>query len=216
MCSWCYAFKPVLASLRQQLPDDMEFVALLGGLAPDTNDPMPEAMRQQLQDTWRRIEIKVPGIEFNHDFWDKWQQTQPRRATYPACRAVIAAHSFDFLEMDSPDSHQFENLMIAAIQKAYYQQALNPSDKQILITLAETIGLDRSAFKKVLEAEACQLELDKQIAQSQQMNARSYPSLVLGITQNDSKNSSFWPVSIDYRNAESMLETINMLLEFED
>ncbi|NOQ78578.1 MAG: DsbA family protein, partial [Gammaproteobacteria bacterium] len=62
MCSWCYAFKPVLQQLRQQLkiryPDNLELVSLLGGLATDTDAAMPAEMRRQLHATWQRIEQK--------------------------------------------------------------------------------------------------------------------------------------------------------------
>ncbi len=205
MCSWCYAFKPALKQLRQQLPHEMTFSSLLGGLAADTDLAMPSEMRQQLQATWQRIEQKVPGIHFNFDFWNNWQQTQPRRATYPACRAVIAAHSFEL----SSSKDKYEELMINAIQSAYYQQALNPSDNTVLVKLAGDIGLNEQSFQEQLEAPETQQELEKQIAQTRQMNALSYPSLILQIDQ------SFWPVSIDYLNSDSIIETINMLLEFE-
>jgi len=216
MCSWCYAFKPVLQQLRQQLiqqpPEVIEFKSLLGGLAGDTDSPMPVEMRQQLQATWQHIEQKVPEIGFNYDFWNNWRQIQPRRSTYPACRAVIAAHTFDKnidKSFDKSTAHKNEALMINAIQEAYYQHALNPSDNHVLIKLASEIGLDKQLFQTQLLAEQTQIELDKQIAQSQQMNALSFPSLVLNIDQ------SFWPVSIDYLSPDSILETINMLLEFE-
>lgn len=207
MCSWCYAFKPVLQQLRQQLPEGIEFKSLLGGLAGDTDLPMPAEMRQQLQTTWQRIETKVTGIHFNYGFWSNWQQTQPRRSTYPACRAVITAHTFD-KNIDKKAACKYQELMINAIQDAYYQQALNPSDSHVLIKLASEIGLDKKLFEAEFQAEHTQMELNKQIAKSQQMNAISYPSLVLNIDQ------SFWPVSIDYHNLEPILETINMLLEF--
>ncbi|MCW8930846.1 MAG: DsbA family protein [Gammaproteobacteria bacterium] len=205
MCSWCYAFKAILKQLRQQLPNDMEFISILGGLAIDTDLPMPADMRQQLQATWQRIEQKVPDIQFNYDFWNNWQQTHPRRATYPACRAVIAAHYFD----QNDNDHTYEELMIDAIQNAYYKHALNPSDDSVLIKLSGEIGLDEDLFKAELKSIQTQQELDKQILQSQQMNALSYPSLVLKVDQ------SFWPVSIDYHSTDSMLQTIHMLIEFE-
>lgn len=78
MCSWCYAVKPVLQKLREKLPEELEFKSLLGGLAIDTDLPMPAEMRQQLHATWQRIEQKVPGIQFNYDFWNNWQLTHPR------------------------------------------------------------------------------------------------------------------------------------------
>jgi putative protein-disulfide isomerase len=209
MCSWCYAFKPALKQLRQQLPKEIEWITLLGGLADDTNAPMPEKLRQQLCATWLSIEKKVPEIKFNYAFWDDWQHTQPRRATYPACRAVIAAHSFDRHNSDGTQVHTYENLIIDAIQTAYYQQALNPSDNSVLIKLAGEIGLNKSLFQTELSATHTQNELDNQIGQSRQMNVSSYPSLVLKIDQ------GFWPVSIDYQTPDSMLEVVNLLLEFE-
>ncbi len=204
MCSWCYAFKPVLKQLQQQLPEGVGFSRLSGGLAADSDEPMPAAMRRLLRSTWERIEQKVPGIEFNYVFWDNWQETQPRRSTYPACRAVIAAHHFD-----QDGSDKYETLMIEAIQQAYYQQALNPSDTDVLLKLAVQAGLDEMQFSKQLQAEQTQTELARQIAQCRQMNARSFPSLVLQIEQ------SFWPVSIDYLSVAPILESINMLLDFE-
>ena len=213
MCSWCYAFKPVLQQLRQQLPKELEFVSLLGGLAADTDSPMPAAMRQQLQATWQRIEQKVADIRFNYDFWDSWQQTQPRRSTYPACRAVIAAHTFDnsFDNSDDQNSdHKYQELMTSAIQTAYYQQALNPSDNTVLIDLATQIGLHKEQFQQRLFAEQTQLILEHKLALCRQMNARSYPSLILKI------DTSYWPISIDYHNADSIMKNIEILLDFEN
>ncbi|MDX2504509.1 MAG: DsbA family protein [Gammaproteobacteria bacterium] len=201
MCSWCYAFKLVLQQLQQQLPQDIEFISLLGGLAADTDSPMPIAMQQQLQATWQRIEQKVPGIHFNYNFW---QHCQPRRSTYPACRAVIAASRFD-----QNNTHSYETLMIEAIQNAYYQQAKNPSDDPTLVQLATQIGLDEQSFQEIFQAQQTQLELDRQLAMSQQLNAHSYPSLIIKI------GTGFWPVSIDYLSPDPILETINLLLEFE-
>ena len=209
MCSWCYAFKPVLQQLRLQLkksyPDNLQLVSLLGGLAIDTDAAMPAEMRQQLHATWQRIEQKVPTIQFNYAFWDNWQHTQPRRSTYPACRAVIAAHSFD-----SSSEKKYEELMVDSIQKAYYQQALNPSDNNVLIELATQIGLPKKEFEELLLDKDTQQTLEQQLDQCQKMNVRSYPSLILKI------DTSYWPISIDYHNSDSILENIALLIDFED
>ena len=193
MCSWCYAFAPVLKQLRQQLPEPMQFVTLLGGLAADTDLPMPAELQQQLQATWRRIEQKVPGIHFNYDFWSLSEQTRPRRATYPACRAVIAAE-----DLREP--------MFQAIQRAYYQQARNPSDDNTLIELAEEIGLVSQQFQKKLNHKNTQQELQRQISLSRQLNVSSFPSLVLKI------DSNYWPVNIDYHHVDNILQSIKDLL----
>ena len=114
MCSWCWGFKPQWHKLQEALPDTVTTQYVLGGLAPDTNDPMPEPMQQMLQQTWHQIAQSIPGTQFNHEFWSL---NTPRRSTYPACRAVLAARV---------QNAAFEEPMITSIQEAYYLHAQNP------------------------------------------------------------------------------------------
>jgi len=195
MCSWCYAFAPVWRQLKAALPPEIMVVRLLGGLAPDSDEPMPEAMRIRLQQTWHRIERSVPGTTFNHDFW---QQCRPRRATYPACRAVIAARA---------QGTQYDEAMTAAIQRAYYREARNPSDNDTLIDLAMALGLDVAAFTAALNSAEVESELQREIARTRQLGVDSFPSLVLAV------GDSRWPIAIDYRDSEPMRDTIDFLLE---
>ena len=116
MCSWCWGFRPVWEELQARLPAEVRVQPILGGLAPDSDQPMAPDMQSHLQDTWRRIEQRIPGTSFNFAFWEN---CSPRRSTYPACRAVIAAGA------QGPGQ---ESNMVLAIQRAYYQQARNPSD----------------------------------------------------------------------------------------
>jgi putative protein-disulfide isomerase len=69
MCSWCWGFRPALETLLAGLPPAIEVERLLGGLAPDSREPMPQSLREQLQQTWRRIQECIPGARFNFDFW---------------------------------------------------------------------------------------------------------------------------------------------------
>jgi len=195
MCSWCWGFTPVLTELLSSLPSDIEVIRLLGGLAFDSDESMPIEMQTMLQETWRRIETKIPGTEFNFDFWT---QCQPRRSTYPSCRAVIAARQQD---------EQFDEGMTRAIQIAYYQQARNPSDLATLIELADELGLEVERFKQDITSVDTQQQLEKEIALSQELFAESFPSLVLQV------GSSSWQVPIDYLKVSPMLELINKLIE---
>jgi putative protein-disulfide isomerase len=194
MCSWCWAFRPTLAELLSRLPAGMSHSRLLGGLAPDSDQPMPSAMREQLQATWRRIQAKLPATDFNFDFWTC---NTPRRSTYPACRAVIAARSLD---------ESMDEAMTLAIQQAYYLQARNPSDDITLIELAGELGLDRELFGERLNSPQTQQQLAAEIDQTARMGARSFPSLVLQDRQ------GFWPLAVDYQSADVILDSLHMIL----
>lgn len=167
MCSWCWAFRPVWASIRSDLAADIQVSSLLGGLAADTAAPMPVEMQQGIRGIWQTIQQRVPGTEFNFDFWAR---CQPRRATFPACRAVIAARE---------QSPAFEESMIVAIQQAYYLQARNPSDDATLIELAGELGLDAERFAGDLQSDRVQALLLDEIRRARRLGADSFPSLVL-------------------------------------
>lgn len=198
MCSWCWAFNPVWEILQARLQGSVEVVYVLGGLASDSEDPMAPAMRKKIENIWRDIEIEVPGTRFNFDFW---KVCTPRRSTYMACRAVIAAHHI------APD---FGLQMIRSIQMAYYLHAQNPSDKSVLIDLAVKIGMDREQFAKILDAEETDQELRSQIHFARKMGVWSFPALVLHRAGFD-----YQVLKIDYLDAKTMLEQIRLITESE-
>ena len=52
MCSWCWGFEPVRAQLFDAISSSMNIRTLVGGLAPDSDDPMPAGMQASLKQTW--------------------------------------------------------------------------------------------------------------------------------------------------------------------
>lgn len=194
MCSWCWGFRPILLEFRNKLPRNLNLVSLVGGLAPDSTKPMDLGMRDSLQQTWRHIQNTIPGTGFNFDFWT---ENTPRRSTYPACRAVIAARHLKGMEDE----------MTLAIQQAYYLKAQNPSDLSTLTDAAVAIGLDQGAFVELMKSPAIEEMLSQELTQVQSIGVTSFPSLVLetGMCLQD--------IGIDYRHADSMLEKVQSGLE---
>lgn len=214
MCAWCWGFRPAWQKIQAELVEhypDLTVRYVLGGLAPDSNEPMPLEMRQYIQKNWRRIQSVIPDIEFNDDFWVK---CQPRRSTYPACRAVIAAANMSFHSCDKPSdnqgSSQTEAAMILAIQQAYYLHASNPSDDAVLGECAASIGLDREQFLAQLNHPNTQQHLLDDIALYQTLSrstgAAGFPSLVLD------NNGRQMAVPIDYNNPSVSLDFIRLAL----
>lgn len=190
MCSWCWGFEPTRRELFAALAEGMDIRRLVGGLAPDSEVPMPQSMREMLQQTWRRIEQTIPGTRFNHDFWTN---NEPRRSTYPANRAVLAART---------QGAEFDALMTARIQQAYYLEARNPSDNDTLVDLAADIGLDTNAFAADLVAAATQQQLLAEIQASRALGIDSFPSLAL------ERAGRLYHVGLNYTDSQAMLQQI--------
>lgn len=192
MCSWCFGFEPTRRKLFDRLAErNIPVRRYVGGLAPDSDLPMPESMRAGLQQTWRRIEAMIPGTRFNHDFWAR---CEPRRSTYPANRAVIVARAQD---------EKFDLLMTRRIQQAYYEEARNPSDNDTLIELAGDIGLDAIRFAADLTAASTELLLGEEIRFTRSIGVDSFPSLVVD------RDGSLTPVNLSYTDAEAMFGEID-------
>ena len=195
MCSWCWGFEPTRERLFSTLEGRVTIERLLGGLAPDSDVPMPEAMQMGLQQTWQRIEQVIPGTQFNYAFWT---DCAPRRSTYPSNRAVIAAR----LQAPEKDAE-----MTRRIQQAYYQEARNPSDNSTLIELAEDIGLDGQRFADDLVAESTHEALIREIGVSRSMGIDSFPSLAL-----KDENGDLAHIRLSYNNPEVMLDQVDALI----
>jgi putative protein-disulfide isomerase len=195
MCSWCWGFEPTRARLFAALAGRVAIRRLLGGLAPDSAAPMPEAMRLGLQQTWRHIQQVIPGTRFNFDFWSN---CAPRRSTYPANRAVIAARR---------QGAEFDPRMTRRIQEAYYLEAKNPSNDDTLVALADDIGLDVERFARDLADAATQQELLAEIQTSRAMGIGGFPSLAVV-----DASARLTHIGLDYTDAETMLIQIEALI----
>lgn len=195
MCSWCYGFNRTLEDLISKLPSDVQFQKVLGGLAADSNTPMPLALQQQIQAGWRRIEARMPWVRFNFDFWT---QTTPIRSTYPACRAVLAAATF---------GSDYAEQMTQKIQQQYYQAAQNPALDSVLLAAAVALGLDANAFSLVYHSPEIEQALQAELTLRDKLGVSSYPSLRL-----QTASGSIWPLGLDYSDAAIMLEEMQVLI----
>ena len=193
MCSWCWGFNKTWQIVKQSVSNQVNIQCITGGLAPDSDDPMPQAMQTAIASYWQTIQQRIPGTEFNYDFWKK---CHPRRSTYPACRAVLAAKTLDA---------EKESAMILGIQHAYYLKAKNPSDIDTLVDVAEEVGLDRTAFEqKINDPEIEQLLLNN-LQFARQIGAHGFPSLFL-VDYEQEKNIN---IPIDYNNPDSIIASIS-------
>lgn len=198
MCSWCWGFNRTWQSIQDNLPSTVTVERLLGGLAVDSDVAMPDEMQQFLRQTWQRIQQQIPGTDFNFDFWDR---CRPRRSTYPACRAVIAATN---------QGAEYHAKMTLVIQKGYYLGAQNPSDDTTLIAMAKSLGLDAKCFATDLNSADTQQRLVRDIRRGQQLGAQGFPSLIL------QQGKQQWLLPLDYRNPDATLQRIHSLLGLGD
>jgi len=168
MCSWCWGFRPGLQAAAEALPEEVPLVYVMGGLARDSDEPMPEETRDYVRRNWHEV-TEETGATFN---WDFWEVCEPRRSTYPACRAVLSAAA---QRKDAGPE------MFHAIQRAYYQEARNPSDLETLVGLSGELSppLEVDRFERDIVSPEIDVQLHEDFGLRRSLGVRQFPSLVL-------------------------------------
>lgn len=164
MCAWCYGFQPELDRFLKNFPT-AEVDWIMGGLAPDTNEPMSESLRHAIASYWYEIE-QLSQVIFNHDYWTL---NTPYRSTYQACRAVISAEQL---------KAKSATRMVNAIQSAYYIEAKNPSLDKTLLDCAELIGLEDEKFWETLKSEKTEKQLQHHLHITRHFQVTGFPALI--------------------------------------
>lgn len=193
MCSWCWAFRPVFQAVAAHYQQRLGSFVLLGGLAPDSDEPMSDVQQRHIQGIWRNIE-QTTGAQFNHDFW---QRCEPRRSTYPACRAVMVARQHSDILADK---------MIDGIQRAYYQHAKNPSDLATLSDCAQQLGFTANEFQQQMQTLASEERLEEEVEFIQRLGVQGFPTLVLKV------GSQWFSLPVDYKSSDGIISAIDNLI----
>jgi len=181
MCPWCWAFREPWETLRARVAgrDDFRRRVVLGGLAQDSDDVMTPEQMDKARNTWAHIR-DVTGAVFNMDFW---RINQPRKSTYPACRATIAAG----FQRDTGRREMFY-----AIQQAYYVDARNPADLDVLAAIATEIGLDATQLVSDMQSEPVHARLTSDFVIRDRFQISGFPSIVV------SSDTNAWALTMGY------------------
>jgi len=95
-----------------------------------------------------------------------------------------------------------EDAMILGIQQAYYLNAKNPSNVDVLSEIADNIGLNVKKFKQDINSPAIELLLKEQLQLARQLSSQGFPSLVI------SKDNKLFGIPLDYNNSATMQQAI--------
>lgn len=164
LCSWCYGFAPVLDAVRPELPSGL-LRLVLGGLAPDSAEPMDEAMRSYVRSAWQAVEART-GAVFDHSLWER---TTPRRSTWPACRGCLAAG----LQVEGGKERFYR-----AVQRAHYREARDATDPELLPVLAGELGLDVARFVEDMDGPRVLALFERDMHLALSLEAHGFPCLI--------------------------------------
>jgi len=165
MCSWCYGFGPELTKLLAMLVD-AEVILVMGGLRAGNTKPMDDALKATLREHWRHVH-DASGLPFSDAAMGHEGFVYD---TEPACRAVVAvrelapARALDYFH---------------AVQKAFYANARDVTQPDVLADIAAELGLSRDDFLATWQSSATQDMTRQDFAATQRWGITGFPTLLV-------------------------------------
>ncbi|MFK7810365.1 MAG: DsbA family protein [Saprospiraceae bacterium] len=188
MCSWCYGFGPEITQVKRELPPNIGFQVVVGGLRPHGTETMTK-LGDFLQSHWQEINEKT-GQPFKYEILKNKDFIYD---TEPACRAVVTARNMDATK---------ELLFFKAIQTAFYANNHNTNLTKTYVDLAGTFGFDKVAFEKQFLSEEMKAATAADFELSGQFGVNSFPTVIL------KKGDEYFMIGRGYVEAEKMMATI--------
>lgn len=162
MCSWCYGYSSVINTLA----DTHQVEVVMGGLRAGETRPLNAAYRQQIQQHWRHVQ-EATGLPF--DFENGMAEGFVYN-TEPACRAVVTVQNL---------VPEYALPMLAAIQQAFYADAKDVTNVNVLADIASDFGIAHPLFLLTYEDDDTVAATQAQFDRAQEYAVAGYPTLLI-------------------------------------
>lgn len=166
MCSWCWGFAPVAQALiTQAQAQGIKTHLVVGGLRTGSGAALDPAKRAYILEHWQSV-AETTGQPFNLD------DPLPEGFVYdtePACRAVATVRALD---ADSAWP------MARRIQQAFYAEGRDVTRAEVLVELAETVGVPRIEFAGQFDTQPLHLATAQDFAWVQDLGIAGFPTLL--------------------------------------
>lgn len=171
MCSWCYGFSPAITELKEhfssELPKGVELI--MGGLRPGAAaQVLDEQLIKTLEHHWVQVNQRS-GQAFDFEQLHAKAEKGFVYDTEPSCRAVVTVRHM------KPGS---ELVYLAKLQEAFYRKGLDPTDTDILASLAQTVGVSTEDFRTYFDSEEAKTATRNDFVVAAKMGVRGFPTLI--------------------------------------
>lgn len=168
MCSWCWAFAPVIETIGTTFGGALPIRLIAGGLRPGTLEPMTASAKREVRNHWEHVH-QASGQPFDYDFFERDAFVYD---THPAARALVV------VRREQPGKAL---TYLERVQHAFYAENRDVTSPTVLadIALAEA-GIDRAHFLALWERDELKKETWRDYALSQQTGVTGFPTLLAG------------------------------------
>jgi predicted DsbA family dithiol-disulfide isomerase len=167
LCSWCYLADRRLAVLRAAYGDALRFSYRAYAIRPEAEAPSSRDLRL-LARHYRRAAREPDGAGIVPEIW---LAGDPPKSTLPPLVALEAARLQGVHKRDA---------LLEALREAAFHRGINVTRRDVLIEIAERVGLRTDGFVTALEAAATEQAVRAEHAEAVGRGVRGVPALAVG------------------------------------
>ncbi|MET1255110.1 DsbA family protein [Aliikangiella maris] len=170
LCLWCYGIAPTLTQFYATLPENMEKITINGGLFPAERARIADpAFRDYLKNASVKV-TELTGQTFSEAFWNLLATPGFKYDTQPSARATVIVKSLSNEQTMREYMHQ--------LQVATFVEGQDPTDEQVLATIATEFGIVKDDFLQAYADNASQQATQDEYAMASQMGVRGFPAIL--------------------------------------
>lgn len=193
MCSWCWAFAPVIARIAEAYGRAAPVRLIAGGLRVGTTQPMDEAAKAYVRRHWQQVEATT-GQPFDYRFFEREDFVYD---TLVPCRGLVAARILAPAAALSA---------LEAMQRAFYAHNVDITRLDVLADVVASTGIDRAAFLAAYASEEVAQALAGDFDAVQGLAIAGFPALLVA----DGAGAAF--LTIGYRSFDALRPLIERWL----
>lgn len=194
LCSWCYAFSPVMQAVHDYYCQEFDFEVLSGGMIPGEKSGPAAEITGYINDSYKRVE-QTTGIIFGQAFL---QNLEKRDVIISSEMPAVALSVFKSIEPKK--GVEFTR----NIQESIFFDGKNSNDIELYRYLAVNYGIDPDEFERKMDDELFKEAARYDHALAKQLLVNSYPSAF--IQQSETK---FYLIAQGYADYETIELRIN-------
>ncbi|OGG97063.1 MAG: hypothetical protein A2527_03120 [Candidatus Lambdaproteobacteria bacterium RIFOXYD2_FULL_50_16] len=164
MCSWCYGFSPVVQRLQKTF-SHLDWTLIPGGLRPYVTEQISKELKEELSHHWHQVQVASgQPFDFGFNFPESFCYD-----TEPACRAMMVVQNL-------AEAKRFD--FLAALHKAFYEHNQDLTNPNVLVQLAEKVGIEEPQFLASFNDPDLQMQTKDAFAFTQEMGVRGFPNMI--------------------------------------
>lgn len=199
MCSWCYGFSRPMDALLAEPGEaaPLQLALVMGGLRPYTTETLAPETAEEILGHWRHVH-EASGLPFAPAPHTALHRPGFVYDTEPASRAVVTVRT------------RWPRLVwryFKAVQQAFYAGAQDVTRPEVLLDLAEPLGMPLKEFGAAFDSAEMREATRADFAQCQAWGLRGFPALVA------EQGQQLHLVAQGYTPAETLRERLGTLAQ---